>query len=289
MLFQARDDVKVIRLKYPITSTQSFKIEQYARSKTGSIYSIKEAILTVSKSDTDATAKSSDQFCSRLVANSYKFADINIVKNADYCSPNDIFLSNCFEEVADIIKEANSGEIKFAESSDPVLENQRRAYKFINGIRKLAKHYDTEIATLNDVDDFIINNPFLDEKAAKILQNSKYLDHYDVDKSLNPHRYDIGKLEIFYKNSGVLPIQIIDSILPNEYEVYRHQTRNLSNANDKFPRKLKYFNLQRKLLINVLRLSLERLLTINKFSQSHGLNNKSNEIEILVSAIRSQI
>ena len=49
--------------------------------------------------NTNQTEHSNRTFCSRLVAQAYHQGGIDIVKNPDYCSPDDFLISDCLEKV----------------------------------------------------------------------------------------------------------------------------------------------------------------------------------------------
>jgi uncharacterized protein YycO len=84
-------DLKVLRC-HGVDSSQLEKICDFARNKTGSLYSIAEASLSPVLGKTEKKASAREQFCSRLVAQSYYYgANISLVKNPDYCSPADIY------------------------------------------------------------------------------------------------------------------------------------------------------------------------------------------------------
>lgn len=50
------------------------------------------------------------QFCSRLVARSYENVGIKLVKNKDYCTPDDLRRSPLLKELNDISEIVSEGE-----------------------------------------------------------------------------------------------------------------------------------------------------------------------------------
>ncbi|MEM7943022.1 YiiX/YebB-like N1pC/P60 family cysteine hydrolase, partial [Morganella morganii] len=85
-----QNDIKVLRLREKTPDTILEKIVTEAKLLTGTKYSLKEAILVLNSTEKQNLNLTRKQFCSRLVAQCYSSAGIDIVKNNSYCSPQDI-------------------------------------------------------------------------------------------------------------------------------------------------------------------------------------------------------
>ncbi|RQU27212.1 hypothetical protein DF147_35665 [Burkholderia cenocepacia] len=191
LLFDSIDDIQVLRVRGGLTSQQKVNIERIARAWVGALYSKWEAIAVVAKT-LRKTNSSQKQFCSRLVAQCYQEAGIQIVPNADYCSPNDLVLSPMLHAVPDSIVEASETEIKFAnEKVDYNIMIQRCTFTWLAKARALARRRGLgDIARQSDVGKLIGENPSLDKVICNYIRSSGYLNYVDVDRDINPFRYN---------------------------------------------------------------------------------------------------
>ncbi|OSI73814.1 hypothetical protein BSZ21_06395 [Bradyrhizobium canariense] len=95
-LFEDDEKAFHFRLKIPPDRKVLEQIVDYARSEIGARYSKIEAARSVAAI---RRPRSRRQFCSRLVARVYKMAGIELVSDADYCSPEDLRLSPLLKEL----------------------------------------------------------------------------------------------------------------------------------------------------------------------------------------------
>jgi len=191
LLFDSSDDIRVLRVRGGLTSQQKVNIERIARAWVGALYSKSEAIAVVAKKLRKPTS-SQKQFCSRLVAQCYQEAGIQVVPNAEYCSPNDLALSPMLQAIPDSVVEASETEIKFATDKDDYnITIQRCTFTWLAKARALASRRGLgEIARQSDVGNLIGENPSLDKVVCNYIRSSGYLGYVDVDRGINPFRYD---------------------------------------------------------------------------------------------------
>lgn len=188
------------RLKKPLSQEQLEKIENFARNKVGSIYSIPEATQSVpflrrKKLKRVHRNQSDRQFCSRLVAQSFSDAQIYLVDNVDYCTPVDIAQSNLLEEIPDAVVQANDEEIAFYKTKDPNLKLQKATYSWLNKVRDLAEENKLgTVSTQAEVTLFLCKNPQFDNVVCDYINATEYVSLYDFDKVKNPWRYDGKKM-----------------------------------------------------------------------------------------------
>ncbi len=88
--------VYVLRLRAGITDLQLTAVLTYMRGHIGTQYSLKEAGLTVLGGAREWDKK---QFCSRLVAQAFSTAGIELVSNPNFCSPAELKNSSLLESV----------------------------------------------------------------------------------------------------------------------------------------------------------------------------------------------
>ena len=160
----------------------------YARTQVGKQYSRVEAIRSRKfRDEAEHLEDSNRQFCSRLVAQAYSFASLQLVPNPDYCYPVDFASSPLLVPVEEPLRRAQASEIKFAHSESP-LERQTRATNFIlNEVRRLS---GLDIQTFDQLPAFLIENPQHDGAVCAIVQKSGYLDFWKEDVLRNPWPYD---------------------------------------------------------------------------------------------------
>ncbi len=199
ILFENHDDVIVLRL-IDKKNTVIQQAVNYVRSKIGTEFSASEARVTTSKHNTNAKEKNR-QFCTRLVAQAYSSAGVILTETPDYCSPSDIIQSNKLEVINNITRAATSIEIKNATEENQPLEKQKEIHNYIlENARNLTK---TDIQTIEQLSQYVINNPEKEDEIIDIIQKSGYLDFWETDIRRNPWYYDDKKLISHFTN----PIQ----------------------------------------------------------------------------------
>jgi hypothetical protein len=194
MIFDQENQVAVFRSKRPLSEQEAIEICQYARAQTGSLYALPEAI-TIRARSILAMPETRKQFCSRLVAKSYEAAgyDLANLRNPAYCTPKQIGLCKSFYQVQNIIKQATKEDIAFAETPDPIAENQRHTFEWLNKVRDLVEGDSSitaiDIQTIGDVNNFLLKYPQYDAKVSTFMEDTNYLHYYNFDTKINPHRY----------------------------------------------------------------------------------------------------
>lgn len=199
LLFESPSHVKVLRLKKQyLNHTTIEKICTFARSENGKQYSKIDAARSI-KSSNDKRIKNR-QFCSRLVAQSFEYANINIVNDPNYCTPHEISISDFFEEVIGVVRLAETEDINFANSHSPLDLQKDITNNLLNDIRTLT---GKDIQTLNEIDRFLVQNQSFDTVINEILKNSGYLELWKIDYEKNPWRYD-GTIFLTFNNEKEL-------------------------------------------------------------------------------------
>lgn len=262
-IFQSAKHVKVLRLKDSVPFSCLSSICDYARSLTGSIYSVKEAVRTKQHSNKQTDAQTNMQFCSRLIAQSYAYQNINLVNNSNYCSPKELSNSPLLIEVEDPIRKASNDEIAFAKTPDPTLENQKVTYDWLNKVRVIASSLEFEIQSINDVCEFIILHPEQDLVISEFLKLSGYLDHYQCDLQLNSYRYDLDKFIEYFNNKNIPLEEAVAGELQKEPRMIEHFYKNLTHYTQMYENtNLKYHELHKTLYLNMLLFIKNRLVVM---------------------------
>lgn len=259
--------LKVLRLKSPLNEEARNTVVNYARNLAGSTYSIREAGLSAVLGKTSKASGSKQQFCSRLVAQSYRQIGVSIVKNPDYCTPEDIRRSVSLKEITGILKPANEQEIAFAESDNPIRENQRRMFLWLNQAREVFAKRKIEIQTKSDVTSSLMNNTDLDALICQFIKDSEYLEHYDYDKEVNPHRYEINAL-LKKCSSAEHALNICFGEIDKESgEITRHSNSYFLCGLNFIYLGLEYHKLHKQLYRNLLLMSHDRLVVLCKLAE----------------------
>jgi len=190
LLVENITDLKVLRFNQELSNDELKNIEFFLRDKIGSIYSVKEALSIVNKNRIDKN-NNRYQFCSRLVAQAYKYINYLIVDEVDFCSPADIEKSNLFYEVKNIVRKAEKHDIDFALTRNMVKENQESMYFWLNKARDVAyKKYNFTISKVNNVDNFLLQYPNEDSSICEFILESGYSKNYLIEVENNPHMHD---------------------------------------------------------------------------------------------------
>jgi hypothetical protein len=183
LYFKRKDDFKILRLKN-FDEDKLNIICNFARTEIGKEYTVFDAVNTVCKLQIKNKDK---QFCSRLVAQSYEKARINLVDDIDYCTPKDISQSSFLEEVIECKKELSNEELKFIKKTIDLTTFQTQVTNtFLQQIRNVSS---TQIQTINDISSYLIKYPKYDKKFNNIIKQCGYLDIFEQELEANPYRY----------------------------------------------------------------------------------------------------
>lgn len=231
------------------------KAVMFARSQIGMSYSVKEAVRT--KNPFFRGKKLNRQFCSRLVAQSYEYAGLKLVDNSDYCTPKDLQKSSHVIAVDGCLRVAEEHEIQFANSDSPIERQTEITNLILKSVRELAS---SDIQSLADLDQFIIDNPAYDIEVTDIVVNSGYLTMFDYELTKNPWRYD-GQLFLsldiersYKKERAEFELKSAE----NQVKNYRHNYLMYQNNSGHIP--LKFFEMKIELykkLINMMNKRIE--------------------------------
>jgi len=219
------------RVKEQISGEALQILENFARTKVGGLYSIPQAVSTVRRA---ATAVANDeQFCSRLVAQSFQAIGVNLVDVPDFCTPNQIAKSPLLEPVIDCVREASAADISFSETEDYNLQLQKETYIWLKKVRKLSERRKLRaIVAQNDVGAMVLENPSLDHVVSNYVRSTRYLDFSDIDRSRNPWRYDV-RLFLEKVGSHPSPMHVVSRERAiNESNIRRHEINLLAAANN---------------------------------------------------------
>lgn len=209
----AIDDICVLR-HLSLTDEARCRIENFARSQVGTLYSRAEAFTTVILRKTNVPSLSQQQFCSRLVAQSYLAAGIQLVPNADYCAPGDFLRSDALYSVPNINRLANREDMEIINSRNFVLENQRQTFAWLDKARAIAQKDGVGIRSVNDALLYTIKFPNADKEIADAIKESGYLETWREDYEAHPYRHVDVELIALAQNRSDAFAQEVNAIMP---------------------------------------------------------------------------
>ncbi|MBN4866552.1 MULTISPECIES: YiiX/YebB-like N1pC/P60 family cysteine hydrolase [Providencia] len=293
-------DLKVLRLKNKPTEDQVRKIIKKAGLISSTPYSLKEAVLTIKDKKPAATQK---QFCSRLVATCYEYADIKLVSDANYCSPADIERSVLLQEVQNAVILGTPEEIQHATEKSLHEEHTKSTKLFCDKSKTiLASHgirtvnIENDIVPIENINDIFCavyqnkNNTALDLEISNLMKSSGYMDGVNHDKQQNPYRYNI---DLFFKQYSIFndeqKFNYLADEIRREHSHLEHRINNFITSKDNAKSGLLLFKYEFDINKGMLESILSRLLIIQEYCtklNNHGffsdhLKNSNNMINII--------
>lgn len=244
LLFNKKSEVVILR-NINLSENEKNSICNYARNNIGKEYSVKEAIKTVMpklKINLDR------QFCSRLVAQSYSASHANIVKDINYCSPQEIYESEQLIVIDDAIRIASKKEVEFSKSKNPIEEQENITNKLLSQVRKLT---GKDIQTINEIWTFLEANQTYDLKITDIMKKFGYLTMYKYELEQNPWRYNKKKfLKLSMSKQKLLDLAYFEL---NLFEDNKLRYSNMFNT---------YFTLAQRYSLDYLSLNIDLYKTL---------------------------
>lgn len=188
--------IYILRLRSPLSKEKVDRIIKYVRSSTGVSYTKVGAVSSLSpKLDKKGGVK---QFCSRMVARAYASVGINLTKNPNYCTPEDIKKSELLTKVANAWVYLTEEELEIIKTIGDTTFGMREV---TNSLLQMVREINPKIESLNDIDQLLIQRPDLDDKIVEALRSSEYLDYWKVEISRFPWRYNPIEIIQFYHSS----------------------------------------------------------------------------------------
>lgn len=184
LFYPEKASIHILRTKTLQDQGVLDKIIQFARAATGTPYSKAQAVGTMNPF---AGKGSSKMFCSRMVARAYASVGLHLVKNPDFCSPEDIRRSSLLEELNPASVTVSQNEIQFFKELPDQTEVMRNA---TNKLLKTVKDFAPSVEKVNDIDSLLLADPTLDARIASAYQASRYLECWEQEILIYPWRYD---------------------------------------------------------------------------------------------------
>lgn len=170
--FKAAKDACVLRLKEPTPGSINDIIIS-CREQLGKGFSAMEAKRTLQYHDTDKEALSKETFCSRYVAIAYRSQGYELVKNANYCAPDDFLQSNLLIDISEGVRPVSKELLHTIMENQAERENPNTVLQ--DAFELFSKFYDTHIQSTEELLIASLHHPEKDEEAIKLLENNTKL------------------------------------------------------------------------------------------------------------------
>lgn len=302
---RAITDFKVLRLaEYPREEIINTLCDQ-ARYLVGSQYSVAQALLVKGPDFMRSYRQNGrKQFCSRLVAQCYQKAGINLVSDVNFCSPADLEQSGLLVTVKDMVHPASEKEAAFALEVSPHASHVKNSVNFVKQALNILKNHSIEtvgnsddevvITTFNDITQAVFDNrttPRLDEEMTEAMHASGYLDHINMDRKQNPFRYDFDQFSARIGNNADdkeiskrlwVEINKEDQVLVPRLTSYINGKKNLKYG-------MRYLNAEFSIYEGLLQGMYERTVIINKYSAGKKNIPSFSDIYALSNTILDEI
>lgn len=176
----------------------------YARAAIGTKYALREAVRSVTKPKRSGSVR---QFCSRLVARAYLEADIQLVDNPDFCTPEQLKGSSLLKEVPCPAVEISAEEIAEIESRPNRAAGMAQVTNaFLTQVRSFAP----QVESINDALGLLVSNQDLDNQVHEALKASGYLDFWQLERQEFRWRYDLDAMHEFASQNPSAQPYLID-------------------------------------------------------------------------------
>ena len=187
MLFEEDEDVCILRLKDNYWNPKRISsIIDYARTLVGTFYDRKALIAM--RDGKKVTPKENRQMCARFVAECYDYVCLDLVKNHETCTPEDIFKSTILNQIPNPLLEATQEDIDMAASFDVTKVQFKAIKEFLISLKKQFPRED--IVSLNQVEQFIEKKPSNGDCVLNLLKETEYFNLWKIEKEHNPYLYD---------------------------------------------------------------------------------------------------
>lgn len=178
----------VLRPVKPLTANQLRSVISFSRAVVGTRYTITGA----AKSVVAGFVAGRRQFCSRLVAQVYRDAGVNLVLDADFCHPGELLKSPALVEIPNVLRNLSpEEEADWREDIDNVQAMRDSTNALLREARKLS----SEIESLNDIDAYLVDHPEGDAQLVQALRSSRYLELWRDEFERNSWQYHVALIE----------------------------------------------------------------------------------------------
>jgi hypothetical protein len=140
----------------------------------------------------DFRAFSSKQFYSRLIVQAYAAEGYQLVRDPNFCTPQELLESGLLAQIADATVKISDDEVRFWEDEENTRDVTGEALSVVlTEIRKK----DRTVQAFRDIGRFVALNPQEDAWVEALLTSSGYLGSWRVHIDSHPWRFDLSLME----------------------------------------------------------------------------------------------
>lgn len=255
----------VLRLKdQPGRELRIQDMLDYARTLVGTYYDF-EAVLAIRRGE-QPVYNPNRQTCSKFVAECFDYVGADVVKDYESCTPADLFASDSFDHIEDVLIEASEWDIEYAKSKD-VTKLQYDA--IVNTVEKLAQWYpQADIMSFEQLNQFVNNNPSEANRISQLLADVGYYNLWEREQEYCPYLYDAEQFKLFRRDDTVtaaIKMKKSSEKIVVEKEIltaYFHECLSKYGEND-------YYNAMLQLQFKVIESANKRIAVANKILEEN--------------------
>lgn len=253
--------IHVLRLRGGLSKQELDAVLMFMRGHIGTQYSKTEAMKTALKGPRKPTKK---QFCSRLVAQAFSHAGIELVSDANFCSPRELKDSSFLVPVPESTIPVTAEEMALR---DERLDSTQIMRDAINAVLNGARKLNPAIQTFDDLDHHLIEHPEDDEAMSRVLTESGYLVLWKIEQTKNPWLYDLDLMSDGPTDqiSAYCRSVVADEDTPNRYIINRAGYRLYAHHHE-----LLYFKLKAELYDILAALHHQRVKVAKAWLHTNG-------------------
>lgn len=208
ILLASPDDACVLRLVDELWSEDTVELAvAYSRIHIGMQYSTSEARRILRHHA--ETVEPNRQICTRLVAQAYSHAGVEIVETPDYCATREIEESPKLRKVDDVIIEATEKDIEIANSPNLLTKQTEIIAALLERCRDIL---GKDVQSLHQLTEETYSQPDKVPAIVAVLRESGYLDLWREEMEMNPHLYNKDAfIEYYGDNAYVAALHVLET------------------------------------------------------------------------------
>lgn len=172
--FREKEHGRILRLK----KSSPRIIEDvlfWIRSRMAMEFGTQQARMVNAFKNTEQVEHSNRTFCSRLVAQAYHQGGIDIVKNPDFCSPDDFLLSGCFEKIEPSLQTFTEEMTLTVMNGQNERNNSEWNTCLAEMFQEFSKFYGDDIQTMDQFLISAVHHTDKDAAAIDLLRKQKWM------------------------------------------------------------------------------------------------------------------
>lgn len=153
------------------------------------------------KNNSPVRSNPNRQMCAKFVAECFDYVCVDLVKDYETCTPEDIRSSQLLIKVSDPLVPASDFDILFKKTPS-VLERQQVAIStFLKSVRGLLPGED--IVSFKQLKQYIIKHPECDEDVVGLMKQTEYLELWKIEEELCHYLYNESEFTAYWGDNAV--------------------------------------------------------------------------------------